>query len=225
MIQKLVELVVNAYIEDNYTPSRKVSFKITKGCLEDYLLETEDDRSVDEFLDTYDSDESEVVYNYAADDGRVLSEKITYCDDFYTQYNDFVRRTQMFNPSMTAEEISSKENYYWTVYSDGNMERRKEDTEMKLKDFVAGETAYTLLENTGRNTGSVHEKVSIVGVGRKYVTISGTFSEERYFIRFEDDDFLMQDVDRGEKKKLFKSKQDLDEFLARKNCIQRSKKI
>lgn len=75
---------------------------------------------------------------------------------------------------------------------------------MKLKDFVVGETAYTLLENTGRNVGSVHEKVSIVGVGRKYVTISGTFSEERYFIRFEDDDFLMQDVDRGEKKKLFK---------------------
>ena len=39
-----------------------------------------------------------VIYEYASDDGRILSEEITYCDDFNEQYEDFVRRTQMFNP-------------------------------------------------------------------------------------------------------------------------------
>ena len=32
------------------------------------------------------------------------------------RYEDFIRRTRMFNPDMSAEQISSKEDYYWTVY-------------------------------------------------------------------------------------------------------------
>lgn len=54
--------------------------------------------------------------DYATNDGRILSEEITYCDDFADRYEDFIRRTQMFNPDMSAEDISSKEDYYWTVY-------------------------------------------------------------------------------------------------------------
>ena len=70
------------------------------------------------FLETYDSDESSVIYDYAANDGRILSEEIIYCDDFVDRYEDFIRRTQMFNPDMSAEDISSKEDYYWTVYKE-----------------------------------------------------------------------------------------------------------
>ena len=111
-----VKLLLNDYIGDDYNPSRQVKFTITEECLADYLRDTEDDRSISQFLNTYDSDESSVIYDYATNDGRILSEEITYCDDFVEQYEDFISRTQMLNPDMTAEEISSKENYYWTVY-------------------------------------------------------------------------------------------------------------
>ena len=116
-MKNTVELLLNHYIGDDYNPSRQVKFIITEDCLNDYLKETEDDRTIKEFLNTYDSDESDVVYGYAGDDGRILSEKITYCDTFEKDYHDFIKRTQMFNPDMTAEQIATKENYYWTVYA------------------------------------------------------------------------------------------------------------
>ena len=53
---------------------------------------------------------------YAYYSGRILSEEITYCDDFIERYNDFITRTQMFNPNMAADQIATKENYYWTAY-------------------------------------------------------------------------------------------------------------
>lgn len=89
---------------------------ITKECLQDYLTETEDGRTIEEFMDTYDSDESEIIYNYANDDGRILSGEITYCDNFIKRYNDFIAYTQMFNPDIAADQIETKENYYWTMY-------------------------------------------------------------------------------------------------------------
>lgn len=115
-MEKTVKLLLNHYIGDEYYPSRQVTFIITEKCLKEYLMETEDNRTVKGFLETYDSDESEAIYGYAADDGRILSDEITYCEDFVEKYNDFISRTQMFNPDMTAEEISTKENYYWTEY-------------------------------------------------------------------------------------------------------------
>ena len=116
-MEKTVKLLMNHYIGDDFHPSRQVIFMITEECLQDYLTETEDDRTIEEFMETYDSDESEVIYGYAADDGRILSDEITYCDDFIEKYNDFISRTQMFNPDMSAEQIATKENYYWTVYA------------------------------------------------------------------------------------------------------------
>lgn len=116
-MENTVELLLNHYIGDDFNPSRQVKFIITDDCLKDYLKETEDDRTVKDFLDTYDSDESDVVYGYASDDGRILSEEVIYCDDFEEKYADFIKRTQMFNPDMTAEQIATKENYYWTVYT------------------------------------------------------------------------------------------------------------
>lgn len=117
MKKKTIKLLMNHYIGDDFHPSRQATFIITEECLQDYLMKTEDERTIKEFMETYDSYESEVIYRYAADDGRILSEEITYCDDFIEKYNDYIRRTQMFNPNMMAEQIATKENYYWTVYS------------------------------------------------------------------------------------------------------------
>lgn len=63
---KTVELLLNDYIGDNYNPSRQTKFTITEECLTDYLKETEDDRNVKMFFNTYDSDESSVIYDYAS---------------------------------------------------------------------------------------------------------------------------------------------------------------
>ena len=123
-MNKFVELKICNYINNTLEVEREVKFKITEECLNDYLTETEDNRTVNEFLETCDSDESSVIYEYANDDGRILSEEITYCDKFIEKYEDFVRRIQMFDPDMTAEEIATKEDYYWQCWclSDGYCE-------------------------------------------------------------------------------------------------------
>ena len=123
-MNKFVELKICNYINNTLEVEREVKFKITEECLNDYLTETEDNRTVNEFLETCDSDESSVIYEYANDDGRILSEEITYCDKFIEKYEDFVRRIQMFDPDMTAEEIATKEDYYWQCWclSDGYYE-------------------------------------------------------------------------------------------------------
>lgn len=116
-MENTVKLVMEHYIGYNIHPSRQVTFVITRECIQDYLSETEDDRTVSDFMETYDNDEAEVIYGYAADDGRILSDEITYCDDFIEKYNDYISRTQMSHPDMSAEQIATKENYYWTVYA------------------------------------------------------------------------------------------------------------
>ena len=107
-MNKFVELKICNYIDDTLDVERKVKFKITKECLQDYLTETEDGRTISKFLETYNSDESSAIYEYASDDGRISSED--------EQYKDFIRRTQMFNPDMIAEEIATKEDYYWQCW-------------------------------------------------------------------------------------------------------------
>lgn len=101
-----VNLLINHYIGDDYNPSRQVSFLITGDCLIDYLTETEDERSVERFLETYDSDESEAIYDRASDDGKIIYENITYCDDFEEKYNEYVLQSQAI----------LKEQYYWDNY-------------------------------------------------------------------------------------------------------------
>ena len=115
-MNKFVELKIRNYINDTLEVEREVKFKITERCLKDYLIETEDGRTINKFLETYNSDESSIIYEYANNDNRVLSKEITYCDDFNEQYKDFIRRTQIFNPDMIAEEIATKEDYYWQVW-------------------------------------------------------------------------------------------------------------
>ena len=60
------------------------------------------------FLETYDSDESAYIHEKAE---NIISEEITYCDDFNERYDDFVN-----NPEMDSDESFSKEDFYWNVY-------------------------------------------------------------------------------------------------------------
>ncbi len=104
----IVNLLLNHYIGDDLNPSRQISFFITEECLTDYLTATEDERTIEEFLRTYDSDESAVIYDYAEDDGRIISERITYCDDFEQKYKEYIE--------IIKEEDKTKEQYYWDTY-------------------------------------------------------------------------------------------------------------
>lgn len=105
---KTVQLLINDYIGDDFDMSRQVRFIIEESCLIEYLAEWEfEERSLQEFLDTYDSDEAESVYNYADNDNRILSEEIIYCDDFLMEY-----KTAMEG----CEDPMTKEDYYWEVY-------------------------------------------------------------------------------------------------------------
>ena len=115
-MENTVELVLNHYIDNNFSPSRQVTFVIPQNCLEEYLQETEDDRSIEQFLDSYDSNEADVVYAYAGDDGRILSSEVTYCEDFEEKYKDFINRMQIKYSDKTTEQIATKENYYWSIY-------------------------------------------------------------------------------------------------------------
>lgn len=109
IMNKTIALLVNDYIGDDYRPSRELMFTITEDCLKDYLTDIEDDRTIDEFLDTYDSDESSVIYEYASDDNRILSESISYSNSVIESYNDFI------NGNQKGTDITT-EDYYWTFY-------------------------------------------------------------------------------------------------------------
>lgn len=77
---------------------------ITKKCLSDYLKMLQEERTIQDFLTTYDSDESSVIYDYANDDERIISEEITYSDDFKQEYETETGREK------------SKEDYFWNVF-------------------------------------------------------------------------------------------------------------
>lgn len=103
-----ITLLVNDYIGDDFEPSRTLKFIIPEQCLLEYLMEIEDDRTIEEFLESYDSDESEAIHEYAIYDNRVLSEEMVYCDDFMEEYDDYIQGN--LNPL-------SMDEYYWAVYS------------------------------------------------------------------------------------------------------------
>lgn len=115
-MKNIVELLLNHYTGGNFHPSRQVKFIITEDCLKDCLNDIEDERSVNEFMDSYDSDDSALIYQYAAAGGRILSEDVTYCDAFEKDYSDFIKAKQMTNPEMTTAQMATKEDYYWTTY-------------------------------------------------------------------------------------------------------------
>lgn len=107
------DLIANDYATDGCNPTRTLKFAVNRKELAKYLVDNNDERTISMFLETYDSDESSYIYENSE---NIVSEEITYCDDFNERYNDFIKNTQLLNPDMSADEISSKEDFYWNVY-------------------------------------------------------------------------------------------------------------
>lgn len=101
-------LIFNDYIDNNYEPSKTRIFTITNYSLTDFLIETNDSRTISEFLNTYDSKDSEAVYEYASNMGGILSEEVIYCDDCVAEYKDY--RRDNLNPVSIDE-------FYWMKYA------------------------------------------------------------------------------------------------------------
>lgn len=81
---------------------------------------------------------------------------------------------------------------------------------LTIKDFIKGDTAYMLKRNRGRNSSMDITEVTVAGVGRCYVTISGPW--ERKFQNWEKE-YLFEKVDCGEAALLFKTKEDAEEYI------------
>lgn len=85
---------------------------------------------------------------------------------------------------------------------------------MKLKDFTVGQTAYMFGDDSRRNKLNNVAEVEVVKVGRKYVTVSRKDYrwEERFFSRWDESPYLVEDVDYGYPRLLFPSKAAADEY-------------
>lgn len=102
------DLITNDYATDELNPTRTLKFTVNRKELAKYLIDNNDERTISMFLETYDSDESAYIHEKAE---NIISEEITYCDDFNERYDDFVN-----NPEMDSDESFSKEDFYWNVY-------------------------------------------------------------------------------------------------------------
>ena len=104
-----VKLLIHHYIEDDIYPSRIVTFEITK----DFLARCIKDLDVETFLNEYTSDDAYEIQGYAYVSGNIISEEISYCDDFMKDYNDHIKQCRMSNPDFSDD----MEDYYWSVYA------------------------------------------------------------------------------------------------------------
>lgn len=115
-VDKAVCIIVNYYMEKEIRPLRTVVFHISAECLNEYLEQMEDDRDIDTFLKTYDSDEAEMVYRYAADDVRVMHEQIFYSHDFEKAYENYVEYIEGAKDGL--EDVAlTKEDYWKLLYT------------------------------------------------------------------------------------------------------------
>lgn len=81
---------------------------------------------------------------------------------------------------------------------------------MTIKDFVVGQTAY--IYNSYRREQTVKE-VTVKKIGRIYVTVSGPWEEKFSVPDYGERDFLLEKSDYGRTRKLFRSKQDIEDYI------------
>lgn len=87
---------------------------------------------------------------------------------------------------------------------------------MDIKNFKPGQDAYIILEDHGRNTDRVIQKVKIVSIGKKYVKASPVgYRYTTDFFNLNDEEYLTENKDWGFPLKLFPSKQDADDYVER----------
>lgn len=107
---KTVSLILNDYVGENYCPTKQTRFMISEDCLNDYLKATDDERDIPQFLESYDSDEANVIYDYASDDGRIIQEDVSYSDDVIEKYKKYMEE----NYTITIED------FYRNIYRQNN---------------------------------------------------------------------------------------------------------
>ena len=87
---------------------------------------------------------------------------------------------------------------------------------MEIKDFKVNDKCYVLQESMGRNAYPIITKHVVDMVGRKYVTVKVIWETKFEKAYDEDDNYLVEVCNFGEKRKLFKTKCEVEEYIERK---------
>ena len=87
---------------------------------------------------------------------------------------------------------------------------------MTIKDFTVGQTAYVYDDKDRRNNPACgYREVVVAKIGRSYVTLGDAWGS-KYGVGYGDGNYLVEKVDAGSPRYLFRTKQDLDDFLEAK---------
>lgn len=88
---------------------------------------------------------------------------------------------------------------------------------MNIKDFQSGQEVFGLTERKGRNVPPVVRRLLVAGVGRKYVKAApeGAPHTTSFALASEEDEYLTEARDWGDKEKLFPSEQALQDYQER----------
>lgn len=87
---------------------------------------------------------------------------------------------------------------------------------MDIKEFKKGQSVYMLSENRRNSKVSETSVVTVVSVGRKYVTVSG---DTRFQSKDTHGNCLIENKDWGDRRLLFADKSNLDDYLEKKELI------
>lgn len=83
---------------------------------------------------------------------------------------------------------------------------------MTIKDFTVGQTAYVYCTDKRSNPEKGYREVTVKKVGRVYVTV-GERWETKYEAGLNEENYLVEATDYGDSSYLFRTKQDLEDFL------------
>ena len=84
---------------------------------------------------------------------------------------------------------------------------------MTIKDFTVGQTAYVYDDKDRRNNPACgYREVVVAKIGRTYVTLSDAWGS-KYGVGYGGGNCLVEKVDAGSPRYLFRTKQDLDDYL------------
>ena len=92
---------------------------------------------------------------------------------------------------------------------------------MNIKDFQSGQEVFGLTERKGRNVPPVVRRLLVAGVGRKYVKAApeGAPYTTPFALASEEDEYLTEAKDWGDKEKLFLSEQTLQDYREREDLF------
>lgn len=87
---------------------------------------------------------------------------------------------------------------------------------MTIKDFTVGQTAYVYDDKDRRNNPACgYREVVVAKIGRCYVTLGDAWGS-KYGVGYGGGNYLVEKVDAGSPRYLFRTKQDLDDYLEAK---------